>query len=787
MNSRIARLRQEFLDSTRQVDTERAEIVTESYKRHEKLPPVLRKARVFADLLDRMTIEIRPDELIVGNQNRNRRGVPLFPEYAIDWIRDQMDDFMIRKGDRFFITEAQKKRLRGLVPYWEGRCLRDLALKRMPEELKAVHSLGVFGNENYTMSGPGHLSPNYEGLLKKGYAALAAECREKMLDSGDDSETRNFYEACVISCEALLGFAERYAALAEKLAGAPGAAERDPERREELLEIARVCRRVPAFPPATFREALQFIYFCQIAIQLEANGLSIVLGRLDQLLIGYYRRDIASGELALDSAMEILECFFLKLNEVDKIYSNQATRFLQGPGHGQCITLGGCQANGSDATNELSCMILDADREVRLVQPDIAVRVHPGTPDAFLRKTALNIKAGINKIKIFGDQVIIRSMLDIGIPPQEAWNFSLLGCSEVVIEGKTNSWGNSGQLNLAKCLELALNNGVCMLTGKQMGPVTGAPETFASFSDVLAAFKTQVRYFIKNLVEYDNILDLCHADFSPLPFYSTVVEGCVEKGVEFNRGGAVYNTTSPLGVGPITTGDSLAAIKKLVFEERRLSPAELVDTLRTDFAEKEPVRQMLINRASKFGNDIDDVDTICNTVLRIFCDELRLYTNSRGGPFIGGLYYLSANIPFGLKTGATADGRRAGQPLNDGGISPNHGMDKNGATAVAKSVGKLENVKVPHGCVLNQRFHPSVFEGEGKIKLFADYMRGFIDLGGWECQYNVVTSETLKDAQAHPENHGDLVVRVAGYSAYFTALEKELQDDIINRTEQTHF
>jgi formate C-acetyltransferase len=781
MNSRIARLKQEFLDSTRQVDTERAEIVTESYRRYENLPPVLKKAHVLKDLLEQMSIEIRPDELIVGNHSKNRRGAPFFPEYAIDWIRDQMNDLMIRKGDRFFISEEQKAQLREIIPYWEGRCLRDQALKRLPEDLKAVHSLGVFGNENYTMSGPGHFSPNYAYLLQKGYAALAAECRKKMAGSGGK---RDFYEACAVSCEAFINFAARYADLAENLAEELGCGEGDKARRQELLEISRICRRVPAAPASTFREALQFIYFCQIVIQLEANGLSIVLGRLDQTLIDYYRRDITSGELTEDSAMEILECFFLKLNEVDKIYSNQATRFLQGPGHGQCITIGGCRADRSDATNELSYMILDADREVRLVQPDIALRIHKGTPDGLLRKAAVNIKAGINKIKIFGDDVIIRSMEDIGVAKEDSWNFNLLGCSEAVIEGKTNSWGNSGQINLAKCLELALNNGVCTLTGSQMGPATGNAKDFSSFEDVMAALKSQVRYFVKHLTEYDNILDTAHAELAPLPFYSTVVDYCLERGLEFNQGGALYNTTSPLGVGPITVGDSLYAIKKLVFAEGKISLSELADALREDFADREPLRQMLINRAAKFGNDIDEVDKICNEVLRIFCDELRLYTNSRGGPFIGALYYLSANIPFGLKTGASADGRRAGQPLNDGGISPTHGMDKNGATAVAKSVGKLDNMKVPHGCVLNQRFHPSVFEGEGKIELFADYMRGFIDLGGWECQYNVITTAMLRDAQIHPEKYGDLVIRVAGYSAYFTALEKELQDDIINRTEQ---
>jgi len=378
-------------------------------------------------------------------------------------------------------------------------------------------------------------------------------------------------------------------------------------------------------------------------------------------------------------------------------------------------------------------------------------------------------------------------MEGIGIPPEDAWNFNVLGCSEIVIEGKTNSWGNSGQVNLAKCMELALNNGKCTLTGKQMGPQTGNPESFRSFDDVLDAFRSQVHYFIENLVEYDNILDACHAELMPLPFYSTVIEGCVERGIEFNSGGAIYNTSSPLGVGPITVGDSLAAIKTLVFDEHKLGMAELTEALAANFEGKEALRQMLINRAAKFGNDIDEVDGLCNTVLRIYCDELAKYKTPRGGPYVGALYYLSANIPFGIKTGATADGRRAGEPLNDGGISPNHGMDKKGATAVAKSVGKLENVKVPHGCVLNQRFHPSIFEGEGKVELFADYMRSYVELGGWECQYNIITTETLKDAQVHPDKHGDLIVRVAGYSAYFTALEKELQDDIIHRTEQVRF
>jgi formate C-acetyltransferase len=766
------------------VDTERAVIITESYRENEGRPEVLRRALGFNSILSRMSIDLRDDELIVGNQTKNRRGVPLFPEYAVDWIRDQMDDFMTRKGDRFFITEEQKKTLRGIIPYWEGRCLRDRILGAVPASLKEILVHGVFVNENYTMSGPGHISPRYKYLIENGLSSVIDRCRNKRdsLDMvrPDYSETSNLYLACETTCRALVLFAGRYADAAE----AKARETEDPVRKRELLKIAEVCRKVPAGPASTFHEALQFIYFVQLALQIEANGLAICLGRLDQTLIDYYRGDIASGRISRGEALELLECFYLKISEIDKIYSNQATRFLQGPGHGQCITVGGVDRQGRDATNELSYLMLEADRDVRLVQPDIAVRIHRQSPEDFLREATVNVKSGINKIKVFNDEVITESMLDLDMPLEDARDFSFLGCSEPVIEGKTDSWGNSGHLNLAKCLELALNDGACMLTGTRMGPRTGKAEDFTRFGDLLEAFKNQVRYFIRGLVAYDNIIDVHQGSDAPLPLYSLAVEGCLERGIEFNKGGAIYNTTSPLGVGPITVGDSLAAVKKLVFEDKKLTMEALVDALRSNFEGNEPLRLMLLNRAPKFGNDEDSVDEMCNEVLKTYCDELRLYKNARGGPFIGGLYYLSANIPYGLKTAATPDGRKSGEPLNDGGISPSHGMDTQGATAVAKSVGKLDNRRVPHGCVLNQRFHPSLFEGEGKVELFSDYMRTFMDLGGWECQFNVVTTEQLKEAQKHPEKHRNMVIRVAGYSAYFTELEKELQDDIINRTEQ---
>jgi pyruvate formate-lyase/glycerol dehydratase family glycyl radical enzyme len=784
MSERTMRLRARFLDAPREVDIERAVAVTEAHRHYLDKSASVRRSLILRDILSTKSVIIRNDELIVGNHGSRIRSVPLFPEYAVDWILSQMDTFPTRRGDQFAITEEQKAILREKLPYWQGRCLRDQIKGAAPPELLAVLSHGVFRNENYTMSAPGHMSPDYATLLDRGFESLRTECEERRdaldISSPDYFRHYDFYSGCIIACEAVIDFAGRYADEAERLA----AKTRDPGRKRELQTIAENCRHVPANRPETFHQALQFVYFVQLIMQLEGNGLAIALGRLDQILYPFYQVDRSFGRLDQEQALELLETFYLKINEIDKIYSNEATRFLQGPGHGQCITLGGVGPDGRDAGNELTVLLLETDHRIRLAQPDIALRINPDISEEVLMPAVRNIHKGLNKIKIFNDEVIVRSMEGIGATTTDARDHCFLGCSEPVMSGKTNSWGNSGHVNLAKCLELALNDGRCMLTGTQMGPQTGDPTGFTGLDDVLEAFRTQLSYFVHQLVAWDNLLDYHHAHFAPLPFYSLTIDSCIERGLDFNAGGAKYNTTSPLGVGPITAGDSLAALKKLVFEEKRLSMEEVVEGLRSDFADTEKIRLTLEKKAPKFGNDEDYVDALCNEVLLAFVDELSKYTNYRGGPYIAGLYYLSANIPFGRDTAATPNGRRAGEPLNDGGISPSHGADVKGATAVAKSVGKLDHVRVPHGSVLNQRFHPSIFEGEGKEKLFGDYIRGYITLGGWESQFNVVTNETLRAAQKDPHSYRDLVVRVAGYSAFFTQLEPELQEDIIQRTEQ---
>jgi len=784
---RIGKLRKSFLNSVRMVDVERAVIVTEAYQKHEADPQVVKRALVLDEILQRMSIQIKDNELIVGNQSKNRRGVPLFPEYAIDWIKNDMDTFPTREGDQFQITEEQKETLRKIFPYWEGRTLRAKIKAALPNDLKEILGYGVFTNENFTMSGPGHMIPDFKYVMQKGLINIKKECENYMeeleLDDKDYDDKYNLYKACSIVCDALIKWSARYAQEARRFAEK----EDNEERKKKLKKIAAICSRVPAKPARNFWEALQCIYFLQVAIQIESNGLAIALGRLDQILYPYYKKDIEEKRMNRDNILELIQCFFLKISEIDKIYSNAATKFLQGPGHGQTITLGGCTRDNRDAINELSYLFLEADRDIRLVQPDLAVRVTRTTPDDFLRKVCINIRDGLAKPKLFNDELIIQSNLDLGMSLEDARDWGALGCSEPVVCGNQNSWGDSGHICLAKCLELALNDGKCMLSGKQIGLHTGNPNEFKTFEEVLTAFKKQVKYFTKYLALYDNIIDHVQMEFAPLAVYSILTRDCLKTGIEFNKGGAKYNTTSPLGVGPITTGDSLAAIKELVFKEKLITMKELNEVLINNFEGKEDIRQMLLNRAPKFGNDKDVADDLCNEVLKIYCDELSKYKNARDGAFIPGLYYLTANIPFGLITAATPDGRKAKAALNDGGISPSQGRDKKGATAVAKSVGKLDLVRVYHGAILNQRFQPSLLEGENKLKLFMQYIRSFMDLGGWHIQFNVIATDILRDAQKNPENYRNLVIRVAGYCAFFTDLESAIQEDIIKRAEKVAY
>lgn len=776
----ISQLVEKVRETERQVDIQRALIVTRVYQETEGEPVILRRAKALTAVLREMDINIDAGELIVGNQAQQPKAGPLFPEYAQDWILSQMGTFATRPGDKFQISDNDRSLLSEVLPYWKGRSLRDNWRARVPSEALAAVSNGVMANENYTMSGPGHLVPDYEKLLRLGLKGIKEEIKDRLarLDNENQKEKSDFYQAGLSVCDASIAFARRYARLAEKLAGETS----DLQQQSQLKKIARICDLVPEAPATGFWEALQSIWSIQLITQLEANGLAIALGRFDQYLYPFYHNDIESGRLTRPEALNLLECFFCKLAAINKIYSNEAARLLAGPAHGQVLTLGGVLPGGNDGTNDLTYLCLEADAEVRLVQPDIAIRISDATPSELLIKIGEIVRTGSGKPKIFGDRIVIDSLVKSGVTPEDAVGWAALGCSEPVIPGMTDSWGNSGHLCLTKCLELALNNGRCRLTGHQVGPATGDPGTFSRFTDLMSAFKSQVAYFTELLVTSNNILDRMHAELAPLPFVSLFVSDCLARGIELNAGGARYNFTSPLGIGLITTADSLAAIKKFIFDEKSLTMPELIKALDKNYEGQEYLRQTLINRAPKFGNDDDYVDLLANEVLHIWADCLQGYQNPRGGSWIASLYTLTANIGFGERCGATPDGRKAGEPLNDN-ISPVHGRERRGPTAVARSVGKLDMVDIPHGAILNMRFSPSLLSGDEGLLNFASFVRGYIQLGGWHNQFNVVSTETLREAQKHPEKYRGLVLRVSGYSALFVELSPEVQEDIIARLE----
>ena len=787
MSERTDFLRNKFLSITRAGDTERCVLITEADKLYGDRSEAVKRALSLSYVLKNMTIHIYDKELIVGCHTQEVRHTPLFPDYAAGWISEELDDIPVRDGDSFIITEEQKAVIRETLGYWKGRAIQEKIMNSIPPELQEIIDQGVVYNATYQWKSPGHIVPDYEYLINTGFEKMIEICEQKIKDldmlSDDYLEKREFYIGEIEMMKGCIAYANRFADLALDMA----ASELDETRKAELLKISQICRNVPAKPASSFWEGLQFVYFVQLIMQLEGNGLAISIGRMDKYLYPLYQKDVDAGELNYDDALELMGCMYLKLAEIDKISSNGSTAFNRGPAHGQTITIGGTYADGSDITNDISILVLEADRIIHLSQPDIAARIHEGTSQRFIDAVTENVKMGINKVKIYNDKVITEALLKCGVEPEDAYDFGFLGCSEPVICGKTNSWGNCGHINLAKCLELALNNGVCMLTGKQLGLKTGEPEDLKTIEDVKDAYRKQVNYFCDILVKYDRMVDMGHKMYMSLPFCSLTIEGCIEKGIDFERGGAKYNFISPLCVGPITVGDSLEALKVFVFDEKKFTMREMVDMLKSDFKDNEAMRLLLKNRAPKYGNDIDEADEMSDFAIEVICDAMEGYKTARGGMFTPGIYYLAANIPNGRKTAATPNGRHAGEPLNDGGVSPTHGDDKLGATAIFKSAGKLCNARAGHGSVLNQLLHPSIFKGEDSDRIFGEYMRSIVDCGVWESQFNVITHEELKAAQKNPDDYRSLVVRVAGYSAFFTDLGKDVQDDIIDRTSLMNF
>ncbi|MGD9610820.1 MAG: formate C-acetyltransferase/glycerol dehydratase family glycyl radical enzyme [Desulfovibrionaceae bacterium] len=780
--NRVEAIRERFIAITPEICVERAQLITASYRETEAQPMIIRRAKALEKILGGMTVFIQPDEIIVGNQCTKSRAAPVFPEFSCKWLEDELDRLEKRTGDVFLISEEKKAVLRELFPYWDGKTTNELATALMPREALDAQKYGVFTVGNYYFNGVGHISVDYAKVLAKGLDGVIAEAEATLaaLDMTNPQHAAKitFLNAVLIANRAVIAFARRFADLAASLAEKEGNA----IRQAELLEIARICAKVPAKPAETFAEALQSFWFIQLVLQLESNGHSISPMRFDQYLFPYLLADKA---ITTEKAQELLDLLFIKFNEINKVRDEGSTKAFGGYPMFQNLIVGGVDRQGEDATNPLSYMCLQATANTRLYQPSISIRVHSETPRALYEKAAEVTRLGLGMPAYYNDRFIIPALLSRGLTREDARDYGIIGCVEPQVGGKTEGWHDAAFFNIAKVLELTLNNGVDPLSGARLGPETGDLTTFATYDDLMAAYRAQMAYDVRLLVISDNAVDTAHGQRAPLPFLSSLVDDCIAKGKSLQEGGAHYNFTGPQGVGVANVADSLAAIRKLVYEDKAVSLAELKQALATDFAgvEGETLRQMLLNRAPKYGNDEPYADEIAHEGALVYCKEVEKYTNPRGGTFQPGLYPVSANVPLGAVVGATPDGRKAGAPLADG-VSPVSGMDHSGPTASVKSVTKLDHVIASNGTLLNMKFHPNALKDEQGVSNLIAVTETLFNGGGTHIQYNVISKETLTDAQDHPDSYRGLVVRVAGYSAFFTSLDRSIQDDIISRTEQ---
>jgi formate C-acetyltransferase len=778
----MAKLRDRFMAHEPSVCHERAAIVTDCYARLAGgLSPILLRAHALAAVLNGMSVFIGPDELIVGNQASRPRAAPIFPEYSWEWILEELNSLPERTADRFAVSAETRDVLRAVMPRWQGKSFRDRAIRALPEEvLRAHHSLLFLLTS--MGCGVGHLAPDYSRVLSRGLEVIAEEAREQLaaLDLTDPAaiRRREFCQAAAIVAEAAIRFARRFAEHAEQMA----AAETRPEYRAELSEIARICRKVPARPAETFHEALQAFWFVHLIIQIESNGHSISPGRFDQYMTPAYEAGCAAGCLTRDRAQELLDCLWIKFNEIMKLRDKTASIGFGGYPLFQNLIVGGQTRDGRDATNELSYLCLEATRRTRLPQPSLSVRIHADTPREFLRAATDLAREGLGLPAFFNDESIVPVLQNMGVPLAEARDYAEVGCVEPQVSGKTNGYYPAGFLNLGKVLTLALHNGTDPATGERLGPADPAFRGFAGYAEVVAALDRQLDHAIRLLVTGVNILDELHGQLAPNPFVSLFVDDCLAQGLAYEQGGAIYNYTGPNSVGLANVADALMAIKRLVFAERRVEMAALLAMLDQDFAGHEGGRLLLLNRAPKYGNDDDEVDGIARGLANRILRGFKQYRNPRGGRYEPGLQSISAHALFRDAVAATPDGRTARMLLADGGISPAQGRDRRGPTAVIRSAAKLDHREASNGTLLNIKLSPESVAGEAGIENLAALIRTYFQLGGQHVQFNVINSAVLRDAQAHPEQYRDLVVRVAGFSVLFTSIDRVLQEDIIERT-----
>lgn len=771
---RITLLKEKMLNEPRYVSIEQARIITRIYQENESLSIPKKRALSLKAALEELEIGVEKEELIVGNRTKGVRYGVVFPESGCSWINKEFETLPTRPQDKFRIKKEDVKEFKEIIyPYWQDRSLEDVIKENYGEEINAIAKVVKINQKDHAQ---GHICPDTKTWLELGPKGLMTKAYEKLKNC--DENQKEFYECTIIVLEGVCHFMMRYhdyiLTMLESL---------EDDNKKSLQRVADICANLASRPAQSFHEAVQSLWFLFVVLHMESNASSFSPGRMDQYLYPYYQKDIEKGIISKQEALEILECLWLKFNQIVYLRNQHSAKYFAGFPIGFNIAIGGIDENGCDIYNELSLLLLKAQYHLGLPQPNLSVRLNKNSSHELIQEAIKVVAKGSGMPQFFNDEAIVNSMIkDLGIEEKDARNYAIVGCVELTTHGNNLGWSDAAMFNLNKALELTMNHGKCLLTNEPIGLDLGSIETYESFEDLENAFQKQIDYFIEKMMKAEIVVEKAHQDCLPTAFLSTVIDSCLEKGVDVTRGGAKYNLSGIQMIQIANLADSLAAIKELVYDEKMITRHELLEALHADFKGYEIIQTMLLNKVPKYGNDVKWVDELGAKWAGYFRERMKDYTNYRGGLYHTGMYTVSAHVPMGENVGASPDGRNALTPLADGGMSPVYGRDMAGPTAVLKSVSRMKDSYTTNGGLLNMKFLPEFFKTETGMMKFENFLRAFVDLKIPHIQFNVVRREDLLDAKLHPEQHRSLTIRVAGYTAYFVELAGKLQDEIIERT-----
>lgn len=773
MSQRIQILKDKMLSAPRYASIEQARIITRVYQENEHLSIPKKRALSLKAAMEELEIGFEKEELIVGNRTKGVRYGVVFPESGCSWVNNEFETLPTRPQDQFHVKEEDIQEFREKIyPYWKGKSMEDVIKHHGGQEIQSIAKVVKINQKDHAQ---GHICPDSALWLKMGPLGIMNQAQKK-LKTCEESQ-KEFYECVVLVMQGACTFMKRYHDMIME-----NIDEVEEPYQQSLRTVANNCLNLTKRPPETFHEAVQSLWFLFVLLHMESNASSFSPGRMDQYLYPYYQKDIESGKISMEDALDILECLWLRFNQIVYLRNQNSAKYFAGFPIGFNIAIGGEDENGNDTYNELSLLCLQCQYDLGLPQPNLSVRLNRNSSHELMQKAIEVVSKGSGMPQFFNDEAIVHALMELGIEKKDALNYAIVGCVELTTHGNNLGWSDAAMFNLNKALELTLNHGKCLLTDEQIGLDLGGLDTYQTFEDLEKAFQQQIDYFIDKMMQCEVIVEKAHQDCLPTAFLSSVIDDCLENGLDVTKGGAKYNLSGIQMIQIANLADSLAAMKKLVYDDQVIDAKELLAALQSDFKGYEIIQTMLLNKVPKYGNDVEWVDRLGAKWAEYFRSRMKDYTNYRGGPYHTGMYTVSAHVPMGENVGASPDGRNALTPLADGGMSPVYGRDLKGPTAVLKSVSRLNNSLTTNGGLLNMKFLPEFFETKNGMNKFENFLRAFVDLKVPHIQFNVVRREDLEDAQIRPQLHKSLTIRVAGYTAYFVELAHKLQDEIIERT-----